>query len=96
MSSTCAEAPEKPTSSPSKKIGITIATSGEWVAPPYGSLWRMTSPSWMSSPRILITFLTIFGIAPMNIGVESDSASSFPSRSKIPAPRSSDSRMIDE
>ena len=32
----------------------------------------------------------------MNIGVESDSASSFPSGSKIPAPRSSDSRMIDE
>ena len=37
-------------------------------------------PSWMSSPRSLITLLTIFGIAPMNIGVESDSASSLPSR----------------
>ena len=96
MSSTCAEAPEKPTSSPPWKIGITIATSGECVAPPYGSLWRITSPSWMSSPRIRITFLTIFGIAPMNIGVESDSASSLPSASKMPAPRSSDSRMIDE
>ena len=35
-------------------------------------------PSWMSSPRILITFLTIFGIAPMNIGVESDSARLLP------------------
>ena len=28
MSSRCAEAPENPTSSPSWKIGITIATSG--------------------------------------------------------------------
>ena len=96
MSSRCADAPEKPTSSPSKKIGTTIATSGECVAPRYGSLWRITSPSWMSSPRSEITPLTIFGIAPMNIGVESDSASSLPSGSKIPAPRSSDSRMIDE
>jgi hypothetical protein len=50
----------------------------------------------MSSPRSLITPLTIFGMAPMNIGVESDSASSFPSASKMPAPRSSDSRMIEE
>ncbi len=96
MSSRCADAPAKPTSSSSKKIGTTIATSGECVAPRYGSLWRITSPSWMSSPRSEITPLTIFGIAPMNIGVESDSASSLPSGSKIPAPRSSDSRMIDE
>src|SRR5438477_634950 len=96
MSSRCAEAPAKPTSSPSWKIGITIATSGECVAPRYGSLWRMTSPSWMSSPRSRRTPFTIFGIAPMNIGVESDSASSLPSASKMPAPRSSDSRMIDE
>ncbi len=96
MSSRWADAPEKPTSSSWKKIGTTIATSGEWVAPRYGSLWRMTSPSWMSSPSRLRTPLTIFGIAPMNIGVESDSASSFPSASKMPAPRSSDSRMIDE
>src|SRR3954447_13633370 len=56
----------------------------------------MMSPSWMSSPSSLMTFLTIFGIAPMNIGVESDSASTLPSASNSPAPRSSDSRMIDE
>ena len=43
-----------------------------------------------------MTPLTIFGIAPMNIGVESDSAISLPSMSKRPAPRSSDSRMIEE
>ena len=43
-----------------------------------------------------MTPLTILGIAPMNIGVESDSASTLPSLSKMPAPRSSDSRMIEE
>ena len=36
------------------------------------------------------------GSEPMCIGVESDSQSSRPSASKMPAPRSSDSRMIDE
>ena len=36
------------------------------------------------------------GSEPMCIGVESDSHSSRPWASKIPAPRSSDSRMIDE
>ena len=36
------------------------------------------------------------GSEPMCIGVESDSHSSRPSASKMPAPRSSDSRMIDE
>ena len=36
------------------------------------------------------------GREPMCIGVESDSQSSRPLASKIPAPRSSDSRMIDE
>ncbi len=36
------------------------------------------------------------GSEPMCIGVESDSQSSRPWASKIPAPRSSDSRMIDE
>ena len=57
----------------------------------------MMSPSWIpSSPSSRITPFTIFGIAPMNIGVESDSAISLPSTSKSPAPRSSDSRMIDE
>ena len=90
------EAPAKPTSSPSWKIGSMIATSGEWVAPRYGSLCRMTSPSWMSSPRTEITPLTILGMEPMNIGVESDSASTLPSLSNRPAPRSSDSRMIEE
>ena len=43
-----------------------------------------------------MTFCTMRGIAPMNIGVDSDSASIRPSRSKMPAPRSSDSRMIEE
>ena len=96
MSSRCAEAPEKPISSPSWKTGMTIATSGEWVAPRYGSLCRMMSPGWMSSPSSEITPLTIFGMAPMNIGVESDSAMLLPCGSNRPAPRSSDSRMIDE
>ncbi len=36
------------------------------------------------------------GSEPMCIGVESDSHSSRPSASNTPAPRSSDSRMIDE
>jgi hypothetical protein len=36
------------------------------------------------------------GSEPMCIGVESDSQNSRPSASKIPAPRSSDSRMIEE
>ena len=36
------------------------------------------------------------GSEPMCIGVESDSHSSRPWASKMPAPRSSDSRMIDE
>ena len=36
------------------------------------------------------------GSEPMCIGVESDSHSSRPSASKMPAPRSSDSRMIEE
>ena len=34
--------------------------------------------------------------AGLNMGVESDSARTFPPASKIPAPRSSDSRMIEE
>ena len=36
------------------------------------------------------------GSEPMCIGVDSDSQSSRPSASNRPAPRSSDSRMIDE
>ncbi len=35
------------------------------------------------------------GSDPMCIGVDSDSQSSRPSASKMPAPRSSDSRMIE-
>ena len=74
MSTRCADAPEKATSSPSQKIGTTIPMSGVCVAPLYGWLWAMMSPSWIpSSPSSRITPLTIFGIAPMNIGVESDS-----------------------
>ena len=90
------DAPAKPTSSPAWKIGVITATSGEWVAPRYGSLWRMMSPSLMSSPRTDMTPRTILGMAPMNIGVESDSARTLPSLSNSPAPRSSDSRMIEE
>ena len=70
--------------------------SGVCEAPKYGWLWMITSPSttlpsrWRMKPRMYQ------GSEPICIGVESDSQSSRPCGSKIPAPRSSDSRMIDE
>ena len=95
-SSTCAVTAAKPRCSPSQKMGTATATSGVCEAPRYGWLWTMTSPSSICPSSVCMKPRMYQGSEPMCIGVESDSQSSRPSASKMPAPRSSDSRMIDE
>ena len=95
-SSTCAVTAAKPSSSPSWKIGTATATSGECEAPRYGWLWTITSPSSIVPSSRCRKPRMYHGSEPMCIGVESDSQSSRPCASKMPAPRSSDSRMIEE
>ena len=55
MSTWCAVLAENPTSSPSWNTGITMAMSGEWLAPKYGWLWITRSPGFQASSGMVFS-----------------------------------------
>jgi hypothetical protein len=94
----CAEFWTNATSCPSRKIGMIVRTSWQWVPPRKASFMMKMSPSWIASlPTHEITALTVCGSVPTWAGRSSfPSAIMRPSGSQIAALKSRPSLTTSE